>query len=78
MSQFIITYKGDATKDGFDMAIIGESMMGFNSLLKDFYKVCGIDGELQVKTSEVRLGNYRWSIDCRNNNSTHCESGSFS
>lgn len=56
MSQFTITYRGDATQDGFDMAIIGESMMGFNSLLKDFYKVCGIDGELQVKTSEVKQG----------------------
>ena len=39
MSQFIITYKGAAAQDGFDMAVIGESMMGFNSLLKDFYKV---------------------------------------
>lgn len=56
MSQFTITYKGDATKDGFDMAVIGESMMGFNSLLKDFYRACGIDGELQVKTSEVKQG----------------------
>lgn len=56
MSQFTITYKGDATIDGFDMAVIGESMMGFNSLLKDFYKACGIDGELQVKTSEVKQG----------------------
>lgn len=56
MSRFTITYKGDATRDGFDMAVIGESMMGFNSLLKDFYKVCGIDGELQVKTSEVKQG----------------------
>lgn len=56
MSQFTITYKGDATRDGFDMAVIGESMMGFNSLLKDFYKACGIDGELQVRTSEVKQG----------------------
>lgn len=56
MSQFTITYKGDATRDGFDMAVIGESMMGFNSLLKDFHKACGIDGELQVKTNEVKQG----------------------
>lgn len=56
MSQFTITYKGDATRDGFDMAVIGESMMGFNSLLKDFYRASGIDGELQIKTTEVKQG----------------------
>lgn len=56
MSRFTITYKGDATRDGFDMAVIGESMIGFNSLLKDFYNACGIDGELQVKTTEVKQG----------------------
>lgn len=56
MSQFTITYRGDATLGGFDMSVIGESMMGFSSLLKDFHKTCGIDGELQVKTSEVRQG----------------------
>lgn len=56
MSQFIITYKGAAAQDGFDMAVIGESMMGFNSLLKDFYKACGIDGEPQIKTTEVKQG----------------------
>lgn len=38
------------------MAVIGESMIGFNSLLKDFYKVSGIDGELQIKTTSVKQG----------------------
>lgn len=56
MSNFEITYKGEATQGGFDMAVIGESMMGFNDLLKDFYKVCGISGELQVKTTAVKQG----------------------
>ena len=56
MSSFEIVYKGDATQDGFDMAVIGKSMMGFSSLLRDFYKVCGIDGEPQIKTTEVRQG----------------------
>lgn len=56
MNQFTITYKGAATQDGFDMAVIGGSMIGFNSLLKDFYKACGIEGELQVKTTAVKQG----------------------
>lgn len=56
MSEFQITYKGSATDGGFDMAIVGESMVGFNSLFKDFYKACGIDGELQIRTTSVQQG----------------------
>lgn len=56
MTEFQIIYRGDATLKGFDMAVIGESMMGFNALLKDFYKVCGLEGELQVKTTSVKQG----------------------
>lgn len=55
-STFKLTYRGPATEDGFDMSVIGESMIGFNNLLKDFHKASGIDGELQVKTTSVHQG----------------------
>lgn len=56
MSEFEIRYSGPATDEGFDMKVIGESMVGFDSLIKDFREVCGIKGDIHVKTTAVSKG----------------------
>ncbi|HUD19240.1 MAG TPA: hypothetical protein VMR81_02285 [Patescibacteria group bacterium] len=54
-SNIFIKYQ---TKDsgGFDLTTIGESFIGMDSNLKDFFELSGIDGELLVKTEKISEG----------------------
>jgi len=54
-SNLFIKYE---TKDsgGFDLTTIGESFIGMDSNLKDFFKLSGIDGEFSIKTEKIHEG----------------------
>lgn len=51
----LIKYTYDS-QDGFDLSVIGESFMGFDSVLKELLNIAQLEDEVQIKTSKVQQG----------------------
>lgn len=51
----LIKYSYDS-QDGFDLGAIGESFMGFDSVLRELLEIAQIEEDVQVKTSKVQQG----------------------
>lgn len=61
MDDMIIKYQGDDA-EGFDLGLLGESFSGMNSVLKELAELTGIEGEIELRTTEITHG----SIDLHN------------
>jgi hypothetical protein len=57
-SNFYIKYKGkDEVDDSIvELSALGESILGFDCLIKELIKIAGINGEVNVEASRVREG----------------------
>jgi len=58
----IIKYQWDPEKGGVDLKTLGESIVGFNSVIKETVKVLRIHGEVSVKASVVKDGSIIFEI----------------
>lgn len=52
----------DSDSKGFDLALLGGSFIGLNSVFKEFFDISGLEGELVVNTTKISEG----SIDLYN------------
>lgn len=52
----IIKYKWEPAKDGVDLKTLGESIVGFNEVIKESAKVLRIKGEISIRAKTARDG----------------------
>jgi len=57
-SSFYIKYEGknNANDSSVDLSVLGESILGFDFLIKELIKIIGIQGEVSVKAKRGREG----------------------
>lgn len=51
-----IRYQENQESDFGNLAYIGESLIGFDKLLKDFVKLLGIRGDVEIKAKDIKQG----------------------
>lgn len=55
-------HQSDSDTKGFDLALLGGSFIGLNTVFKEFFEISGLEGELVVNTTKISEG----SIDVHN------------
>lgn len=54
-TSFVITFDFEA-KEGFDLALIGSSFIGFDRVIKELLIYAGLSEKIEVRTTQVRQG----------------------
>ncbi len=55
-ARLLIKYEWEDVDAGFNMATLGESLVGFHAVLNELFAISNIQGELQVRTVKVKEG----------------------
>jgi hypothetical protein len=55
---FFIKYNGKSDSDGspIDLAVLGESIVGFNNVIKEIFKISKLKGDISISASKIREG----------------------
>lgn len=55
---FFIKYNGKSDSDGstIDLVVLGESIVGFNSVIKEIFKISKLKGEISISANKIREG----------------------
>ena len=55
-AKFTIKYEWESIERGFDMVALGESIIGFNRVLNEYFDASRMNGELEIRTLDVQKG----------------------
>lgn len=55
-AELLIKYEWDEAEKGFNMATLGESLIGFHAVLEEYFELSKIQGDFEIRTVKVREG----------------------